>query len=258
MKEKIQEIYNNNEYISHNPDLHSEDSEYKFSQFADMLGKLEIKNGRIKILDVGGGAGILGKMVAVFFKEKGITVDFNTLDLSAEMLRIQKINHPEINESWNCTLEECPENDFDLVLMIDVIEHIPDSESAADALNNIGRYILYNIPVQLNLFDGLRNMANKFRYYAEQTRILGHVHFFTVASARRFLAKKHRIVTSAFRPYCFMLLNSTYPGYVEMRKSKTRLTEIKISCWIARNMKRLSGWMVQGSMFGLVKSTKNK
>jgi ubiquinone/menaquinone biosynthesis C-methylase UbiE len=219
-----------------------------------MLEHVDVKFNHIKILDVGGGAGMLGKLVLEHFKDRGVEVTFIALDLSSEMLKIQKKNNPDIATTWCCTLQECPENDFDLVLMIDVIEHIPDKDSAAEALNKISRYILYNIPIQINLFDLLRNCINKFTYYSMQTKLLGHVHFFTPYSALRFLKNYHTVVIKNFKPYCFMMLKSLYPSYVELRKSKLRLKEVQVSCWISKNLGTFSPWLTQGSIFGLVKS----
>lgn len=250
------DIYNNNSYIDHNPGLHEEDSEYKFQQFAKYLDSVEIISNKIKILDIGGGAGILGNMVAEYFVNKGVEVDFAALDLSAQMLNVQKQNNKHIRMAWNLTIDQCPENDFDLALMIDVIEHIPDKDSAAAGLNGLSRYVIYNIPIQINLLDKLRNILNGFRYYIEQERILGHVHFFTFSSAISFLKRHHTVISALFQPYCFMMLSSLHPNYIEMRKSRLRLNEIKLSVWISKNFKKVSPWVVQGSVFALVKTLK--
>ena len=48
---------------------------------------------KIKILDIGGGAGIIGKLVLEFFLDSGIIVTFHSLDLSKQMLKIQLKNN---------------------------------------------------------------------------------------------------------------------------------------------------------------------
>ena len=57
------DIYNDNSYLEKNPSLHTEDSEFKFQNIKRFLSSIEVKNNRIKILDIGGGAGIIGKLV---------------------------------------------------------------------------------------------------------------------------------------------------------------------------------------------------
>ena len=83
------DIYNDNSYLENNPSLHTEDSEFKFQNIKGFLSSIEVKNKRIKILDIGGGAGMIGKLVLEYFQESGIIVTFHSLDLSTQMLKIQ-------------------------------------------------------------------------------------------------------------------------------------------------------------------------
>jgi len=250
----MNDIYNNDLYIKNSPNLHSEDSKFKFDQIKKILDKIEIFENNLKLLDVGGGAGLLGKMVFDYFSNKGVNVEMHALDLSKEMLNTQKLNNPNIKKILNCKLEDCPNYNYDLVLMIDVIEHIPEKEIAANILNRISKYIVYNVPVEINAFDLLRNIFNKFSYYSEQKRILGHVHFFTKTSVINFLKKHHELIKSFFNPYCFLIKESQYEDYIKLRKSKFRMIENTISCWIYNNFKALSPWLIQGSIYSIVKS----
>ncbi len=250
------DIYNDHSYIFNNPGLHREDSAFKFDQILVLLERIEISSNTIKILDVGGGAGILGFMVADYFKRRDINVEFIALDLSAEMLSIQSQANPHIVRSLNCSLIDCPDETFDLALMIDVIEHIPKKDIVAERLNRLCKNVIYNIPIQINLFDLLRDAVNRHRYYSEQTRLIGHVHFFTYTSAGIFLDKHHHRIFSFFKPYCVMMLSSCEQQYIDLRKSRIRLAEVKISCWIAKYLTWLAPWVVQGSMFSLVKAKK--
>ena len=139
------DIYNDDSYIEKNPTLHTEDSEFKFQNIKRFLSSVQVKNNRIKILDIGGGAGMIGKLVLDYFLENGIVVKFHSLDLSTRMLKIQLKNNPLINKIINCSIDECPESNYDLVLMIDVIEHTEGKEYTAKILNKLGKNIIYNI-----------------------------------------------------------------------------------------------------------------
>ena len=86
------DIYNDDSYIEKNPTLHTEDSEFKFQNIKRFLSSVQVKNNRIKILDIGGGAGMIGKLVLDYFLENGIVVTFHSLDLSTRMLKIQLKN----------------------------------------------------------------------------------------------------------------------------------------------------------------------
>lgn len=255
--EPITNIYNNNSYISNNPTLHTEDSDFKFNNFVQFLDKIEIQDNHIKILDIGGGAGLLGLYVLNYFENLNVRVTMHALDLSSDMLKVQLTNNPKISKTFNCSLEECSELNYDLALMIDVIEHIPNNNIAAETLNKISKYVIYNIPIEINAFDLLRNVYNKFNFYKEQKRLLGHVHFFTKKSAISFLKKHHILIKGIFTPYCFMIKNSKYEGYSELRKSKFRYFENNISCFISNNLKYFSPYLIQGSYYSLVKSITN-
>ena len=86
------DIYNNNSYLEKNPTLHTEDSEFKFENIKRFLSSIVVKYNRIKILDIGGGAGIIGKLVLEFFLDSGNIVTFHYLDLSKEMLKVLLMN----------------------------------------------------------------------------------------------------------------------------------------------------------------------
>ena len=91
------DIYNDDSYIEKNPTLHTEDSKFKFQNIKRFLSSVQVKNNRIKILDIGGGAGMIGKLVLDYFHENGIVVTFHSLDLSTRMLKIQLKNRPNEN-----------------------------------------------------------------------------------------------------------------------------------------------------------------
>ena len=63
------------------------------------------------------------------FIKKNIKVTFHSLDLSEEMLKIQK-NNPKIQKLINLPIEECRESNYDLILMIGCTEHIPENSAA--------------------------------------------------------------------------------------------------------------------------------
>jgi 2-polyprenyl-3-methyl-5-hydroxy-6-metoxy-1,4-benzoquinol methylase len=180
------DIYKDNSYIEKNPTLHSEDSEFKFQNIKRFLSSVKVKNKRIKILDIGGGAGIIGKLVLDYFLENRIVVTFHSLDLSTQMLKIQSKNNPQINKLVNCSIDECPESNYDLVLMIDVIEHIEEKEYSAKNLNKLGKNIIYNIPIEINFFDILKYLKSNFRYYKRQKVRWGHIHFFLLLLLNHF------------------------------------------------------------------------
>ena len=251
------DIYNDNSYLEKNPSLHTEDSKFKFQNIKRFLSSIEVKNNRIKILDIGGGAGIIGKLVLEYFQESGIVVSFHSLDLSTQMLKIQLKNNPQIKKIINCSINECPKSNYDLVLMIDVIEHIEGKEDSAKILNKLGKNIIYNIPIEINFFDILKYLKSFFRYYKRQKERWGHIHFFSFTSSQSFLKRHYKIIDSYFQPYCFHYRYSDNESYLKLRRDFLWKIELKISCWIFNNFQNISKYLIQGSNYSLVKTKNN-
>ena len=249
----MEDIYNDGTYIENNPDLHEGESDFKFDNFRPFLDGIELQEKEIKILDVGGGAGKISFLVAEYFKKKGYEPKVTAYDLSAQMLEVQKQNNPYIVETVQASIEEIEDREFDLTLMIDVIEHIKNYREAARRLGLVSRYIVYNIPIEINFIDLLRNVYKGGKHYPMQTKTLGHLHFFSWGTAKRFLLDFYETINQEFIPYCDYLLESDLPQYVELRKSKIRNVELKASAFLNRVIPVASKYFVQGSMYSLVK-----
>lgn len=247
-------IYSDGTYAKFNPTLHVEDSAYKMSYIENLLKNIEWNQTAVSILDIGGGAGELGRMVCDWFVANGYTVSMSALDIANEMIDVQKINNPYIKETYVGNLELLGDKKFDLVLMIDVIEHIENCDQFADRLNNHSRYIVYNIPTEINLVDILRNIAMCKRYYSLQTESLGHVHFFSVNSAAKFVALHHELVKTIFSKYALYVLTSTHSDYVNQRRIRIRRIELIISVMIQKLLPSFAPYIIQGSLFCLSKS----
>jgi len=249
-------IYSDGTYISSNPSLHAEDSEYKMTYVAKLLEKASWEGSCIKLLDIGGGAGLLGKFVCEWFVNRGYNVSAHALDLSQDMLEIQKTNNPYIEKTYIGDISQLGEAFFDLVLMVDVIEHIENCEQFAHNLNNYTKYIIYNIPIEINLIDSLRNIVMKKRYYQIQTESLGHIHFFSANTATSFIRGHHDVKFAVFAEYALYILCSPYRDYIEQRKRFIRKVELVFSVLLQKILPVFAPYCVQGSLFFLVHSKK--
>ena len=124
------DIYNDDSYLEKTQHFILKIQNLNFQNIKRFLSSIEVKNNKIRILDIGGGAGIIGKLVLEYFLQSGIIVTFHSLDLSTQMLKIQLKNNPKIKKIINCPINECTEINYDLVLN-DVIEHIEKKEDTA-------------------------------------------------------------------------------------------------------------------------------
>lgn len=250
---EVGDIYRDGTYLRNNPTLHGEDSAYKFAYIRRLLARCAFAGPSVRILDIGGGGGGIAALVCQHLAKQGLQVECHAFDLSPEMLAQQRANNP-YNTLATSDFAQIREQRYDLALLIDVIEHIPDNGPVADDVDRIARHVIYNIPIERNLFDWLRNLYMKRRYYALQTESLGHVHFYSCGGAKRFVRAHHRPVDWIFPDYPGHLLESDFPDYVVQRTNRLRGLELSISRLIYRFLKPLAPWLIQGSLFILVDS----
>jgi SAM-dependent methyltransferase len=242
-------IYSDGTYVAANPTLHAEDSEYKFRYIRGLLEGLRFDRDPIRVLDIGGGAGLVAAQVCEWLATKGARVECSAFDLSPEMLAVQRRNNPRIAVATSDFEEIRKTGAYDVALLIDVIEHIPDNGRRADEVDSLSRYIVYNIPTERNLLDRLRNLYMQGRYYAAQTASLGHLHFFSATSAKRFVGAHHRLLRWVFPDFCGHLLDSPHPDYTRQRANRLRRAELVFSRLIYRYLRPIAPYLIQGSLF---------
>jgi hypothetical protein len=242
-------IYQDGTYLKNNPSLHEEDGEYKLNYICSLVNDLTFKDEVIRVLDVGGGAGIIASHVCKMLESKGHLVECYSYDLSEEMLKIQKANNSYLKLATS-ELDILREyGQFHLTLLIDVIEHIPDCSGFIEMVNRISNYAIYNIPIEKNLLDWLRNIYMSGEYYKLQTLTLGHIHFFSIYSAKKLIREHHRIKRLIIPDFSGHILQSSHFDYVSQRKNKLRHVELKVSRIIYKWAEWLSPWVIQGSVF---------
>jgi SAM-dependent methyltransferase len=248
-------IYSSGEYIDLNPTLHDEDSIFKFRNIKSLIEKSNIlmTRNKISILDIGGGNGKVGRLLCDYLIEKNIIFQFDVIDLSEEMIKLQKLNNPYLDQSYLGNIENINEN-YDIILMIDVIEHIDDYLSFTYKLNTISKYIIFNIPIEKNIFDRLRNLYFKNEYYKEQNRTLGHVNFYSFTTCKLYLEKHFTIINMNFIPYANHILDSDFEDYIIQKKSKVRSFELKLSQILYNYIPFIAKYIVQGSCYSIVQT----
>jgi len=208
-------FYTTGEYIEHNPTLHEEDSAwktYKLLPFVDKFLK-ENTSRKASILDVGGGAGLILKAISEHIEKNGRKVQQYALDLSAEMLKVQKKNNPRAKMiQGNIKKTTFADKQFDLALMIDVLEHIPQPEEALKELQRISKYAIFKVPLESNLHDKLMNFATKGRHRKRIIESIGHINVYNYGQLKRQIEECcGRVVeakyTNAFYYYATSLKN---------------------------------------------------
>ncbi len=166
-------LYLDGEYLSKNPRWHVEESPWKAKQVLRMLRQndLALKS----ICDVGCGA---GEVLSQLQKSLDRDCVFRGYDISPQALSL----------AWSRANEKLQfiqgdvrsENDafFDLILVLDVIEHLEDYWSFLRQLKMKSRYKIFHIPLDLSVQTVFRQNALRKR-----RNLYAHMHYFTKETA---------------------------------------------------------------------------
>jgi cyclopropane fatty-acyl-phospholipid synthase-like methyltransferase len=163
----MHDMYVTDEYEKHNPTWHEEDSPWKARQIEKMIKK----NGlRVKSLcEVGCGTGEI-----LLNLEK----TFPDAELAGYEIAPHAFNRAVAKETDRTKfyLQDALETDlppFDMVLAIDVIEHVEDYLSFLKKLRPLGKHKIFHIPLDLSVQSVARS-----RPILQLRQGVGHIHYF--------------------------------------------------------------------------------
>ncbi len=179
IKNMIKDMYVSDEYLKNNPTWHAEDSLWKAQQIIKIIKKNEVVFN--SICEIGCGAGeILVQLQKLVVKECKLT----GYEISQSAYQICKEKENEkLKFEFKDFLEE--ESTFDLMLVIDVIEHIENYFDFLDKIRLKGKYKIFHIPLDLSVLNVLRKNA-----LLKKRKKVGHVHYFTKELALQMLTDR--------------------------------------------------------------------
>ncbi len=165
----LDEIYTSGQYLAKNPDWHVEESPWKAQQILRMLAQNHIVPSTI--CEVGCGAGEILKQLQEQLKGE---TRFWGYDISPQALELAKSRTSERIQFKLADIRQENNEFFDLILVMDVIEHLEDYFSFLREIKPKSQYKILHIPLDLSAQTILRrNGLLKVR------EAYGHIHYFT-------------------------------------------------------------------------------
>lgn len=164
---KRTEMYTNGEYLRLHPGWDGEDAVLKSGWIRQMIEKHNLPVG--EVVEVGCGSGkILVELSAHYTEAR-----FKGYDISPEALSIARQfagGRIEFHEA------ELPVNTApsDLLLLIDVLEHVPDYYGLLEDLRPSARHFIFHIPLDLSCRSIMRPQL-----LWQQRESSGHIHYFS-------------------------------------------------------------------------------
>jgi SAM-dependent methyltransferase len=164
----FQELYTHGGYLATHPTWHVEESPWKARYAMRLLTRNRIVPQTI--CEVGCGAGEILRLLQQHMSESsrfyGYEISPHAYDMACQ----------RANSRLQFTLGDIRDNPaarFDLILVMDVLEHMEDYFDLLRAIRPMSRYKLFHIPLDISVRSVLTGQLLEYR------RAHGHIHYFT-------------------------------------------------------------------------------
>lgn len=170
-------IYLSGQYEEKNPTWHVDESPWKVRHILQMMKRHDIVPNTV--FEVGCGAGEVLRLLQANISD---TCTFSGYDISPQAIAMCNARS---NERLHCKLADFrQEKDAfaDLILVLDVIEHLEDYFGFLRDIKPKSRYKLFHIPLEISVQSVLQG-----RIFIKNRDTYGHLHHFTKETALRTL-----------------------------------------------------------------------
>jgi SAM-dependent methyltransferase len=200
----VSNIYTDGAYLQKHPAWHVEDSAWKALQVIKILHRNRIVPETIA--DIGCGAGEIIRRMSQAFPH----AQCQGFDISSQALQLARSR-----EAKNLTFQLAAGTEvtgrFDVVLLLDVIEHVEDCFGFLRSFRGKAKYLIAHFPLDLSLLSLLLGTPMASR------RSDGHLHYFTKETAFALLSDTGYEIQDWFYPQA----EHFWP-----RKGRTRLVAL--------------------------------
>jgi 2-polyprenyl-3-methyl-5-hydroxy-6-metoxy-1,4-benzoquinol methylase len=161
----------NGEYLKNNPTWHIEDSPWKAKQIMKMLSRNPINPK--SIAEIGCGAGeIVNQLHATMPNDVSLT----GYDISGDAIGLAKLREKDRLKFEHSDFLEI-NSKFDLVLMMDVFEHVEDYLGFLKKCKSKSKNTIFHIPLDITMMKiGKNGLISK-------RKSVGHLHYFMKETA---------------------------------------------------------------------------
>lgn len=165
----VNAIYEDGTYLAKHPSWHEEDSSWKAMQILRMIEKNNLRPATV--CEIGCGA---GEILNCLSASCGQDVQFTGYDISPQAMDLCKKKEKQNLHFYLGNLLDEKDTYFDIVMAIDVFEHVEDYLGFIRRLRVKGEYKVFHIPLDLSVQTILR--ASPIHFVRKKS---GHIHYFT-------------------------------------------------------------------------------
>jgi SAM-dependent methyltransferase len=176
----LHERYTAGDYLAHNPSWDIEDSPWKAEKVIAFLSSASYTLSSICEIGCGGG-GVLAEL-----RRRYPETELFGFDVAPDAARFWT-RHASANIKFQVgDFFKLNQQQFDLILVLDVIEHLPDPFDFLSRLRSYAKLFLFHIPLDLSAINILRERPLLF-----SRRKVGHIHYFCKGLALELLKEAH-------------------------------------------------------------------
>jgi SAM-dependent methyltransferase len=200
----MENIYQSGKYLEATKSWHAEDASWKAGQIKAILDAHALRLNSIAEIGCGSGA-VLNQLSKL---QEFSQARIKGFDISPQAIAIARsLGNERIVFSQEDLLSAQNTEQFDALLVIDVLEHVPDYMGFAERCRRKATYKIYHIPLDIHVSSVMRNAFLAGRY------TIGHIHYFTADSAIDTLKDTgHEILDCAYTNIAFGLFRQ-HPSF---------------------------------------------
>ncbi len=218
----FENIYTSGDYLAKHPTWHTEDSPGKAEQIMRMMAQNKIMPE--SICEVGCGAGEILKQLQQHMDSQCMLWGY---EISPQAYELCKSRENAKLHFKLADIRQEKDTVFDLILLIDIIEHLEDYSSLLREIKPKSRYKILHIPLDLSMLNVVNDSV-----ILKTRETYGHIHYFT-----------RKIALQMLKDLGYEVIDNFYTGpYADF--STTQKLVRKLSFAIHRDLavRVLGGW----------------
>lgn len=169
MKVSSNDLYVNGQYFKNNPDWDIADAKWKAGVIFNLLQKNKIAV--TEVIEVGCGA---GENLVELLKRDNSIEKLSGYDISPQAFSLAQQRSSEKIEFYNEDITQKENITADLMLVIDVVEHVDDYYDFLRKLKSKSKYFVFHIPLDISC-----RTVMKPHVMLQQRQSVGHIHYYT-------------------------------------------------------------------------------
>jgi ubiquinone/menaquinone biosynthesis C-methylase UbiE len=167
-------LYTDGGYLDRNPTWHEEHSGWKADHLTRLIRDHSLANQSVAEIGCG-----MGQILVELAKRMPEVGRFEGFEISPQAFaRAVTKSTDRISYSNVDVISYPPDSRFDIVMAIDVFEHVDDYLNFIRGMDRVGKYKIFHIPLELAVTSIIRPKA-----FTHARESVGHIHYFTRETA---------------------------------------------------------------------------